>query len=113
MDDFFPATNPTRISAKLSKTSCNGSLRQRLEASSMAPAVGNSQRRKLGIGLLILLLPAAGYALLRVQSSRTTAPAAAPAKTVPATSSTAGYAADADDAAVDLQRRLESGEAKL
>jgi hypothetical protein len=72
----------------------------------MAPAVGNSRRRKLGIGILILLLPAAGYALLRVQSSRTTAPAAASAKAVT-------YDADADDAAVDLQRRLDSGEAKL
>ena len=70
----------------------------------MAPAVRNSRRRKLGMGILILLLPAAGYALLRVQSSRTT---------VPATGTTAGYAADADDAAVDLQRRLDSGEAKL
>ncbi len=78
----------------------------------MVPAVRNSQRRKLGIGILILLLPAAGYALLRVQSSRTTAPVTAPAKAGP-TSSRAGYAADADDAAADLQRRLDSGEAKL
>jgi hypothetical protein len=78
----------------------------------MAPDVRNSQRRKLGIGALILLLPAAGYALFRVQSSRTSAPATATSKTAP-TSSTAGYAADADDAAVDLQRRLDSGAAKL
>ena len=70
----------------------------------MAPAVRNSRRRKLGMGILILLLPAAGYALLRVQSSRTTPPV---------TSTTAGYPADADDAAVLLQRRLDSGEAKL
>ena len=77
----------------------------------MAPAGENSQRRKLGIGILILLLPAAGYALLRVQSSRTAAPPAASTKAIPASS--AAYAADADDAAVDLQRRLDSGEAKL
>jgi hypothetical protein len=68
------------------------------------PAVRNSRRRKLGLAVLILLLPAAGYALLRVQSSRTAAPAA---------NTTVGYAADADDAAVQLQRRLDSGEAKL
>jgi hypothetical protein len=78
----------------------------------MAPAGRNSRKRKLGIGALILLLPAAGYALLRVQSSRTTAPAAASTQATPATSTT-GYSADADDAAVDLQRRLDSGEAKL
>lgn len=78
----------------------------------MAPAARNSQRRKLGIGILILLLPAAGYALLRVQSSRTAVSASASAKTAPAISSV-GYPDNADDAAVDLQRRLDSGEAKL
>jgi len=79
----------------------------------MAPA-GNSQRRKLGIGVLILLLPAAAYAWLRVQSSRSTTPPAPATTATPAASATvpAGYAADADPA-VALQRRLDSGEVKL
>src|SRR5678815_4966912 len=104
MDGFFPAASRTPIFAKSLKTNCNVSHRQIREGSSMALAVRNSRRRKLGIVVAILLLPAAGYALLRVQSSRTTPPAM---------STTAGYAADADDAAVHLQRRLDSGEAKL
>jgi len=78
----------------------------------VAPGVRNSRRRKLGMGVLILLLPVAGYAWLRVQSARTAAPAVPATKTVPS-SATAGYAANADDAAVDLQRRLDSGEAPL
>jgi len=68
----------------------------------MTPVSGNPRRRKLVVGLLILLLPVAGYALFRVQSSRTAPP--------PSTIKTADYA---DDVASDLQRRLDSGEAKL
>jgi len=62
-------------------------------------------RRKLALGLLVLLIPVAGYAWLRVQSSRT--------PNAVAKSATAGTSAYDGDAAVDLQRRLDSGEAKL
>jgi hypothetical protein len=74
----------------------------------VAPEVRNSQRRKLVVGILILLLPAAAYALLRVQAARTSASAATSPKTV-----TTAHADYADDVAADLQRRLDSGEVKL
>ena len=78
----------------------------------MALGTGSSRRRKLSIGALILLIPAAGYAILRVQSSKTPATVEPAAKAV-ATTSNSGYAASATDAVADLQRRLDSGEAKL
>ncbi|HLQ78065.1 MAG TPA: hypothetical protein VK210_11960, partial [Terriglobia bacterium] len=61
--------------------------------------------RKLALGLLVLLLPVAGYAWLRVQSSRTPGTAPNAART--------GISTYAGDAAADLQRRLDSGGAKL
>jgi len=75
----------------------------------MANAAGNSRRRKFAIGVAILLLPAAGYAWLRVQSSRTAVPPAVSTKSASARVAV-GYA---DDAVGDLQRRLDSGDAKL
>ena len=62
-------------------------------------------RRKLAIGLLVLLIPVAGFAWLRVQSSKT--PNATPGATKTTNTSVAG------DAVADLQRRLDSGETKL
>jgi hypothetical protein len=67
----------------------------------MAQTETNS-RRKWGLGFLVLLiLPVAGYALLRVQSSRT--PTSVPIRNT-------DYK---DDAAAELQRRLDSGAASL
>lgn len=65
--------------------------------------------RKLSLALLVLLLPVAGYAVLRRQSSKTPA-AAGTAATSIKTGIKTNYGADPVG---DLQRKLDSGEAKL
>ena len=75
----------------------------------MAQTGGGSRSRKLVIGAAILLLPAAGYAWFRVQSSRNAVPPSATA----APAGSRGPVAYSDDAISDLQRRLDSGDAKL